>query len=493
MNTFVDAFDNAENVTVTENGCKTYKSSKNANLDFFGMASAMRGKNDSANSLFKAAFAEDKNLALKNAFYCRDIRGGQGERDIFRTCILDLIMRNQLTDDQLLRLISMIPEYGRWDDILFFGKELHENGKDISVILDYIKKQIDKDIKNVEENRSVSLLAKWFPLENNRGKSKKEFAIFVRKNLFNNAEHCRKTIVKIRKYIDVLEQKISANEWDTVEYEKVPSCANKKYANAFKKHDSERYNGFIQKVVNNETTMNSKDLYPYEIVAKCDSMDKNVLEAMWKSLPDYTNGNSAICVVDVSGSMTCNNGLNSILPINVAISLGIYFSERNKSEFRNRFITFSSTPTLVKLSDTDTIVEKVRKVFSSDWGMNTDLIKVFNLYLKLAKKCDKEDLPKSIIIISDMEFDQATRSNKKTAFEKINKMFEEAGIERPSLVFWNVNSSGNNVPVTSNQYGTVLISGASPTIFRMAMANTTPYEFMMSVLGSDRYKNIEIF
>lgn len=523
MNTFADEFNKKENMTYTANHCLTNKSSFNKNLDFFAQASAMRGMDSDVVDLFRMCYNEDANLAIKNLFYLRDVRGGAGERDLFRSCLRYLT--NRVSIGVFAKIISYIPEYGRWDDLLDVLKYMHETQEAeilkckrsktkptvnykgmINVCLKLIFQQIKDDIKNCTENKKISLLTKWFPIANNRHTPEgKMFAKWLCKQFFGNEADCRKVIVTLRKHAQVLEQKLSANEWDKVDYSKIPSCANLKYRRAFNRHDGERYAQYIKDATVGKVNMNSGTLYPYQIVKgivdqwystrstpRCinDPQTVQPLEAMWKNLPNYINhDSSAIAVIDTSGSMTWGNQ-NKTLPIEVAMSLGIYFAERNTGPFKDMFFTFSGEPKCIKLQG-ETLAEKISSINMSNAGFNTDIYKTFKLYLDLAKKSKPEDCPKNVIIISDMEFDEASCSEN-TAFEEIDKMFSEAAIERPNLIFWNVNASGHNIPVRYDEYGTAMISGSSPSAFKFVTERKTPIEMMLEVLNSDRYKNIEI-
>lgn len=499
MNTFVKAFNEESTITYTENGCRTFSSSLDANVDFFGMASAKRNDVEGAVKLFMKAWKEDKQVALRNLFYLRDIRGGQGERQIFRSCLYELLTNNLIPYNVFTHICAWIPEYGRWDDLFFvYEVTLNKNQEDFSsFITHFIDNTLVSDMTNKKAGYNISLLAKWFPLTNNTKKdSKRYIAKKLRDSLGFTEAGMRKVIVDLRRYLDVLEQKLTANEWQSVDYSKVPSCANKKYSKAFMSHDSERYSKFIEDVNSGNTKMHSATLYPYEIVCKMFSEPNpnprkpTEWDAMWKSLPDYTNGSSAVCVVDTSGSMGYLEYEENPRPIHAALSLGLYFAERNKGAFKDIFFTFSSKPNAVKVEE-GTLYEKFANMSSADWGMNTDIYRLFDLYIQLAEKSKPEDCPKNLIIISDMEFDQADKNNER-AMDAIYKKFADRGISIPKLIFWNVASRHNNVPVRADESGTVLCSGLSPSTFKFISEGTTPYEFMTNVLNSKRYQNIRI-
>lgn len=458
------------NKTLTENLALTFKSTESKVLDFFSMGGALRTREPKEIEKFLSqALAEDKLLAIKCLFYLRDIRGGQGERRTFRESLK--ILSNYHKEDTE-KLLPLIPDYGRWDDLFYLD----------NVEIDkLIAEQIKKDIKS----EKPSLLAKWMPSEN-AGKKSKELARKVRKYLGYSSKNYRKLLADLRKKIKIVESQMSAKEWDKINYPSVPSKASMIYKDAFKKHDEARYEKYLESVEKGESKINTKTLFPYEIVRKAREENNKTLELLWKNLPDYTKGDEkAIVVADVSGSMIGN-------PMDISVSLAMYFAERNKGIFQNKFITFSGSPELQEIKGVN-LNQKIFNLENASWEMNTNIQAVFDLLLDTAveNQIKEEDVPKTIYIVSDMEFDEASDRNDKTNFEVIKQKYHEAGYEMPILVFWNVDSRQNNVPVGQNEKGVILVSGASPTIFKMVMQRTTPYEFMLSVLNSKRYELID--
>ena len=466
------------NKTLTENLALTFKSTQSKVLDFFSMGGALRTREpEEIEKMFSQALAEDRLLAIKCLFYLRDIRGGQGERRTFRECLKIL---SKFNPEDTQKLISLIPEYGRWDD-LFYVHNIEFDG--------LIKTQIEQDLKS----ERPSLLGKWLPSENSKSVRTRALGRKVRKYIGYSSKKYRKTLTELRRKINIVESKISSKNYKDIDYSKVPSKASLNYKDAFKKHDEERYTKFLASVEKGEVKINTKTLFPYEIVRKAKNENDKTLELLWKNLPDYTKEDEkAIVVADVSGSMTSNNGL----PMDISISLAMYFAERNKGIFHNKFITFSARPELQDILG-DSLNQRITNLENAHWDSNTNIQAVFDLLLDTAvqNKTPKEELPSTIYIISDMEFDKAASldygGTDKTNYEVIREKYSKAGYEMPILVFWNVDSKQSNVPVTQNENGVILVSGASPTIFKLVMEKTTPYDFMKNALNSDRYKPIE--
>lgn len=486
------------NLTTTENGGVTNKSSLNKVLDFFFMGGSLRRQSEERIiSVFKDSFLQDKLLSLKSLFYFRDIRKGQGERKVFRV-IMSWLTKHY--PDIVIKNVHLFSEFGRWDDIysvLFINSDVDNKVKEI------IQEQLNEDLKN----DNVSLLGKWLKSINTSSNKSRQLGIKTCKLLGMSKSQYRKTLSKLRKKIDIVERKISNNEWKDINYERVPSQASLKYMNAFKTHDEEGYLQYIDDIKNNKSKINTSTLYPYQIVkplldsiereTEMDSDTKQQHDNLWNNLPNYYEDENNMVVVDTSGSMYGSDFGTSIPPIYVSVSLGLYMSEKNKGFYKNKFITFSQYPELQEIQG-ESIYEKIMSIHSSNWGYNTDIERVFDLILNtsLENNLKQEDLPKRLIIISDMEFDSSNNNfnENKSLMVKIKDKFEKHGYELPLLVYWNVDSRNNNVPMTIDERGFQLISGFSPVILEHVIKGEflSAEELMLSVIESDRYKDVTI-
>ena len=460
------------NKGLTENGALTLKSSESHVLDLFSMGGALRNRDkEEVKQMISLALGEDRDLAIKCLFYLRDVRGGQGERQTFRE---GLSVLSNYYPDEAKKLLPLIEEYGRWDDIFYLENISIEN---------FIREQLILDIKS----ERPSLLAKWMPSENTSSKKTIELARKMRKYLGMSSKNYRIMLRNLRNKINLVETKLSSNKISDIEYSSVPSKAQLKYKKAFANKDEVRYSKYLEDVKEGKEKINASVLFPYEIVREAKKEDNETLEALWKNLPDYTNNNEkAIVVADTSGSMSWSN---NALALDVALSLAMYFGERNEGVFKDKFITFSERPQLQEISG-NTLNQKYRNLSRADWGGSTNIQGVFDLLLNTAvlNNLSKSDMPSTIYIVSDMEFDMCTRGF--TNFENIKEKYTNAEYEMPTLVFWNVNSRNNNVPVDKNEKGVILVSGCSPSIFKMATEKTTPELFMIKTLNSKRYDAI---
>lgn len=460
----------------TENNAVTNLSTLDPLLDFFSRAGAMRGRETDAIELFKKAFSADKQGAVRCLFYLRDIRGGQGERDIFRAIL------TALDKETLMKVAKFIPEYGRWDEV-----PITQDTVDTIFL-----PQLLEDEANMKAKKSVSLLAKWLPSENASSKKTKVLADnFMAFSKMKPAQY-RKRVVALRKYYDnFLEHLMSEKRWGEIDYGKLPSQAHRKHIKAFKRNDEKRYEAYLNAVEKGEAKINSGTLMTYEIFDmvsdyNTDPAQLKAADEMWKALPDYTNGSNALVLADVSGSMTGR-------PMSISVSLAVYFAERNVGAFKDYYMTFSDIPLLQRVVGA-TIRDKFNFVETTNVGYNTNLEKAFDAILNAAKKAPngEEEMPKVLYIISDMEFDAQMSDCSETNFNGAQQRFEAAGFKLPHVVFWNVDARNDQSPATKFDDRVTMISGANQSTFQYVVEGKSPLESMMDVLNGDRYAQIVI-
>ena len=497
MNRLVSALENYSNYKTTENGATALKSTKSMVYDMFALGGAYRSRSEAdCILLFKNAIEENPLLGLKCLFYLRDAREGQGERRFFRVCLNWLAQNYPGT---VLSNLDLISKYGRWDDLYCLVNTPVE--KDMFAA---IRKQINLDL----ESKTPSLCAKWLKSENTSSKASCELGNRTRKALGLSHKQYRKVLSHLREKINIVERLMSANRWDLIEFDKLPSKAGFIYKNAFARRDiiKEKYAAFA---TNKDVNVNAKTLYPYEVVAEAaksryyygnslDDVDRAMINKYWDNLTDYFNGASlnALAVVDTSGSMYGQ-------PLDVAISLGLYCADKAKGPFHDHFISFSSRPQFIKCEGID-FVDKVHRIYSYNLCENTNLEATFDLVLNTAIKnrLSQDDLPASLIIISDMEIDVGRgiyawgrshaiqASATETTMATIRRKWEQAGYKMPHLIYWNVNARNNTI--LDDNSDTTFVSGMSPIIFEQIMQNKTGYNLMLDKLNSDRYSAITL-
>ena len=466
---------NEANRTYTENGAVTHATTYSDCLDLFATIGALRSRSEQEIlNRFVRAFTEDPDLAMKTLFFARDVRGGLGERKVFRVCLQWLA---QNATDSAKKNIPHIAEYGRWDDLLSLMCTPCE--KDA---LRVIKQQLEEDLK-----------AKWLPSVNASNAQTVLHAKRIARYLGMSDAQYRKTLVKLRERIRIIENSLRVKDY-SFDYSKQPSKAMFKYRKAFYRNDGERYGEFLNKVSHGEAQLHTGTLTPYEIIKpffydKVSDQEANAIDATWKAQEDFTGDENALVVIDGSGSMYCRT---DPMPATVALSLGIYFAERNVGSFRNHFITFSEKPQLVEIKG-ETILEKVRYCHGFNEVANTNIQKVFELILRTAVKNNvpQAEMPSTLYIISDMEFDYCAEGADLTNFEYAKKIFAAAGYQLPRVVFWNVQSRNQQQPVTQNEQGVALVSGCTPRIFSMLQSGIlSPLGYMLDILGAERYAKI---
>jgi len=475
MNTFVSAVQNQE--ARTTNGMRARKSTANACVDLFFKIGASRGKDITKD--FVAAYVENREIALRIAQWVRDVRGGAGEREIFRQ-ILKYLDKHHPTDAALL--LMKVPEIGRWDDI--FVVENKENKyKAFAMLGDALR------AKN-------GLAAKWTP-------RKGDLAVEIRNFFGMSPKFYRKSLVELTK---VVEQDMCAKNWDTINFSHVPSLAHSRYKKAFFRNTQEyaKYVAELTKDPKDRTVqvkINAGAVYPYDVLkgvigsyrSNFNATELGAMQAQWDAMENFVGDANVLPLVDVSGSMSCRAGgakSNSATTcMDVAVSLGLYIADKNKGKFKDTFLTFSSSPELLHLKGN--IVQKCQQMVSSNWGMSTDLVKAMEKILSTAKNGNvpQEEMPEMLLIMSDMQFNQCARFDD-SAMQMIARKFEAAGYELPKIVFWNLNAA-DNVPVKYDASNVALISGFSPQIMVSVLGGDTekftPEAIMMKAIGVDRY------
>ena len=474
------------NYTRTENGALTYASTRSDCLDLFATAGAIRSADaGEIEGRFLKAYAEDPDLAMKFLFFARDVRGGLGERRVFRV-ILSWLAVNE--PQSAAKNVAHIAEFGRYDDLLCLLDTPCE-----SIALEHIARQFHEDLVDLEAGKSVSLLAKWLPSVNASSAVTVRQSKRIARALRLTEAQYRKALAALRKRIQIIENHLRERDY-TFDYEKQPSKALFKYRKAFTRNDAARYQAFLDRAAAGEAVLKTGSLAPYDIIRpfferQVSGQELRAIDATWNAQEDFTGGENALVVIDGSGSMY---GGTEPLPAAVALSLGIYFAERSTGHFSNHFITFSRRPQLVEIKGKN-ILEKVRYCHNYNEVADTNLQAVFDLILNAAVKnrLPQSELPARLYIISDMEFNACVVDGDVTNFVYAKRRFAEHGYALPEVVFWNVASRNRQQPVTRNEQGVVLVSGCTPRIFSLLSSQALdPYAMMLEILGAERYAKI---
>ena len=469
---------------LTTNGAVGYATSGKKLLDLnFSVTSLRKQSEQEIINKFMDAYYEDQLLAMKWLFYCRDCRSGIGERRLFRVVMKYLAT---LKPDIVRSVVELVSEYGRWDDILCL-LETPIKGEVEAVIIH----QLSEDITNMNKGKQVSLLAKWMPSSNSSSMTTKMYANMLCKAMDLTQKKYRQTLSRLRKYIDVVERKMSAKQWNEINYEAVPSRANLIYNDAFLRNDEERRRAYLSALSKGEAKINASVLFPDDIVHKYGTYGiralDETLEGLWKALPTLTTENTLV-VRDGSGSMMGK-------PMDVSTAMAIYMAERSTGEFHNQFITFGAKPKLISLDGMDTLREKLLKTYRETDCSNTNIKAVLDLILRTAvnNKMSQEDMPKNIVVISDMQFDGVRFNFTEPLLKTISNEYAKYGYLMPRLIFWNVNEYHSNVvPIQQNELGVVLMSGYSQNLVKMVMSGETdPYECLVKQLNDKRYDAVE--
>ena len=461
---FMNDLEIETSVTLTENGGRALSTTGDKLLNLFAVLGALRSRPTDVIDKFDAAFRENADLATKMAFYGRDVRGGLGERAVGRLMLRELAL--------------LYPEVvvANFKNIVFFDTECED------AMVEFVKMQLVSDKRHMDKHESVSLLAKWMPSINASSEHTNALAHRFVKAFNTTPREYRKNLSALRKYIDVTEVKMSANKWTDIDYKTVPSNAMSNYGSAFARHDYEGFNRYMDAVKSGDVKINAATLYPYNVIETLEKGNRDVAEAQWNALPNYVEGdNNFLIMADVSDSMSGR-------PMHTSVGLAIYFAERNHGAFANKFMTFTDIPQIVEVTD-GTLYEKYRSV-TRHVGYNTNLEAAFDAILSTAVRthCPQADLPKALVIISDLEIDYWDGGSL-TFTEEMRKRFADAGYEMPKLVYWNVDSRKDTFLASKNDPNTILVSGQSASTFKNLIRgiDLSAFEIMVQTLNDPRY------
>ena len=489
---FADAMRNNAKITYTENGMKALNTTSDARLDLFSVIGALRGQDDNRiTRLVSESYKVDPVFTAKIVFYGRDIRGGLGERETFRTILKYLAVYHK---EAIIPNLDLIGVYGRYDDLYcLVGTPVEKD------MWGAMKRQYEEDMDNLSKGNSVSLLGKWMKSVDSSSKESMRLGILTAKNLGLSVYDYKRNVRKLRKQIGIVESLMSSNRWSEIKYSEVPSRAMMIYRNAFVKHDGVRYDEFINGAITGDVKINSSTLYPYDLIEKVFNQgsysssfrfkEDKTIEAQWRQLPDYVEkGTNAIVIADTSGSMHGR-------PIYTALGLAVYFAERNTGSYHNMFMSFSNRSTIQVLKG-DTLAQKLNSINYRDWQMSTNVESAFNKILEIGVKnhVSVDEMPKSIVIISDMEFNACDGSYNWGFYDAMEEKFAENGYIIPNVIFWNVNSRHDTYHADRDRKGVQLVSGQSASTFKSVMGciGMTPVEAMEKIINSDRYSAITV-
>lgn len=495
-NTFVSNMQKENNWTLTENGALAMKSTNSDIVDLFGTIGSLRSRSASeVERLFSKAFAEDKLLATKMAFYARNVRGGLGERETPRIIWRYLAMTQP---DVMRKNLQYIPFFGRWDDLYCLLDTPVEQD-----MWNLVRTQFEEDMKGMQEKSSISLMAKWLKNTNSKNATYAKQGMRTARALKMSDKDYRKAMTALRAYLDIVEVNMSKGDFSAITYSAVSSRAMTRYRKAFAKKDVAGFQAYLDSLSKGETKVNASTLYPYDIMESyglkenyswrsrdsyltCGEFD-TVLEEQWKALPNYVEGeNNVLVMADTSGSMSGR-------PLASAVGLAIYFAERNKGAFKDVFMTFSDDPKFVTLKG-NTLKDRIGSVEAI--VADTNIEKAFRRILDVSKQNNvpAEDMPKALVIISDMEFNRATMGNHQTYYDHMAQMYAEAGYTLPTIIFWNVASRQDTFHVACDKKGVQLASGQSASTFKSIMANIgkTPYQAVVDTLNTEMYAMITV-
>ena len=407
-----------------------------------------RDSSDEVLDNFATAAAQESLLyTLKTVAYIRNVRG---ERNLGRRLIQWL---QRYDECQLIENMPLfLQKYGRYDDFVY----LPRNSKAMYAYLKHLGEQLVVDHANMELGKPVSLAAKWVPSETSAVNKKTALTFRLARSMkIPISELRKKYITPLRTYIGILEQKMCAKDWENVDYKKVPFQAFRRHKKAFERNDREKYEAH---------TVVRPCIAPHEIVAPylVGRPLNEDLEASWETIKKM---DKTVVLSDVSLSTT---GITLL----ISVTLGL---------LGERVLTFEPNPQFVEV-DENTLFEKVQKMRIIPSSSSTNICEA--LKCLLTDKCGER-----LVIVSDMPLNQVDSLYNDATRETMDKMFSDAGIKMPTIVYWNVK---HNSLKFEEMFGITVVSGFSPDILHCILNGEPPTRFntMMTVLNNDKYNDI---
>lgn len=472
---FVNGMDMMASVKSTENGGYSYSNTGGgALLDFFSVVGSMR-KRDEKNILdmYHAARAEDKELADKIILYVSNIRdGGLGERRIGRILLKALAF---LDRHKVERNFQTFVNNSRFDCLYALEGTPAE-----TAMWQFMKDTLLKDAAAMKAGKPISLAAKWMKSINTSSAESKRLARKFCTVAGISERTYRKTLAALRKYSNVVEVKMSANEWEDINFEAVPSIAMKRYSTAFGKHCPNAFTQYKRELTTGEAKVNAQTLYPYDITYQFmydGNADKDILEAQWKAQKNWFKEDAKIVVAaDVSGSMIG-------MPMAASVGLAMYAATFNQGPYHGYYLTFTDKPYFYKIDENESLETNIRKVMRNV-GYHTEMDKMFEAIYEMAVR--ENDAPDALVIVSDMEIDRFMRANAcdDIITKWVNK-FRNAGLECPKMILWNAESRQNTYLARSNNPYVAFVSGVSAGTFGnlTELISMSAYEAMVKILS----------
>lgn len=504
---FAEAMENKSNWKLTENGAPARTTTGDNLIDLFAVIGAMRERDESdIISMWESAYRENPELAVRIIFYAGDIRGiGLGERRTFRILIKHLANTHPFV---MRKNIVNIPYYNRWDSLYELVATPCE--PDMWTI---VRMQWLEDFGNMKHNKPISLMAKWLASVNASSKKTCMLGRKTARELHLSESLYRRALSQLRAYLKVVEKSMSAQEWATIEYSAVPSYAMKNYSKAFARHDGDRFSNYKESLEQKiaDGTISQKDiksatLFPYDLVRKYIDNDSEfwfrgsyigrydtITEAQWKALPDYLDEEANVVVMaDVSGSMYSPN----YQPISASLGLALYFAQHNKGIYHNKYMTFTDRPSFLTINENASLRDQLAQAWSAGVGYSTNLERAFMYILDTAieNNVKPEDMPKALVVVSDMEIDPFFRGYQLDFLEEMTHRFRNAGYAMPKIVLYNVEARANTFHAKSSNPNVVFASGYGASTFATVIKGITmsAYEAMETTLRNEWYDKVKI-
>ena len=485
--------------TLTENGAITPLSSGSKLVDQFGKVASFRNRNLSdVFSDMEEIWNENPDMSLKFIFYLRmitrvvilpntketeNVQKGQGCKDEAFKRFIWLAVNHK---DIFFRNLHMIPIIGSWKDLWVLMTMMYDYGFDINRQIFYT---LMASAMKVESQ--IDLIKKFMPRIKTKSNIKtpkgevlntftKEFANFL--GMTSRQYNKFKSNGKAHEF----QRFMCAREFDKLEWNKIPGIALGKLVSKdfIKRHElTQNYIDWLSK----QKTIKFNG-YPYDLLVRIKKATNSNIHVLLSSsywgnritIPEILQHTTdlqfdnliatsqrdgkitenVLCALDTSGSMASGSG--DVTPLDVCLSLGLYFSTLTQGHFHKKVVMFDNTSTMQQL--TGSFCEMLRQIPINAWG-GTNFMSVINLLVEYRRNnptIPLEEYPTTLLIVSDMQFNpigKNVETNYKATKRELLKAFPKEFVDKMKFIWWNVNGKHEGMPATMDDGGCYFFSG----------------------------------
>ena len=468
--------------SVTENGATALATTGSILVDQFGKAGNFRGRPiDAVFYDMDKLWEENPQSALRFPFYLRlitrktridkgvkteKVQKGQGARD---EAFKRLLWLARFHKDEFARNIAILPIVGSWKDmwsLLYYDITEGTHAIDENLIFSLLKLGLENELH-------VDLVKKFMPRIKSSSKCNTEWTLNMNMFAKRFAKYLRVPYTKYNKLkasgtAHDFQKLICNGKYEELDWNKIPGRALSLLAsgNFLKRHNLvNSYQDWIDK----------QDVapfagYPCELYKRFRNMsslsytlsktiDKQFDGLVKKAEADGKVTENVLVGLDTSGSMmTQIKGLSNYYCLDMAVSLALFFAKLNKGAFHNKVMMFDNVSTPFDLPS-ESFTTNVKALPHVGCG-GTNFQSIIDELVKIRVQNPQiplEEYPKTILVVSDMQFNPISRNwgwtsipitekatNAEYSRNKLKEVFPSEFVDSMKFVWWDCAGRGTN-------------------------------------------------